>query len=93
MSFRSSKSFTGKSEDRKQIFFKGRKTSITTMNNEIECRHKDIEEIKERLEMITNFLKEDYELSDELKEQIEEARNAPDSEFIDHDELMKELLK
>lgn len=66
---------------------------MNTMDNEIKCMHKDIEEIKEKLEMITNLLKEDYELSDEFKEQIKEAKNAPDSEFIDHDEVMKELLQ
>ncbi|MBI1971171.1 hypothetical protein HYS47_05460 [Candidatus Woesearchaeota archaeon] len=51
----------------------------------------DIEEIKIQLHKITNLLEKELELSDETKKELKEARKQPLSEYISHDEVMKEF--
>ena len=55
--------------------------------------HKDIEEIKKALDFIRNILAEDYELSESAKKQLEVASKTPISEYIDHEEVKKKLLR
>ena len=43
---------------------------------------KDIEELKE-------YMREDFELADDVKKDIEESRKRPDSKFVKHDDVMK----
>ena len=63
------------------------------MQAEIKHMHKDIEEIKKNLDFIKNILAEEYELSDSAKEQLKIASNTPVSEYIDHAEAKKRLLR
>lgn len=49
--------------------------------------------LKKDVEFIKNAIAEDYELSDEAKRQLEEARKTPLSEYISHEEIEKEFLK
>lgn len=63
------------------------------MATEVECMHKDIEDIKRSVDFIKNILVEDFELSDEAKKQLEVANKTPISEYIDHEEVKKQLLR
>jgi len=63
------------------------------MESEIKHMHKDIEEIKSGINFIKNILAEDYELSEDAKKQLELADKTPVSEYIDHEEVKKQLLK
>jgi len=63
------------------------------MVTEIECMHKDIEDIKRSVSFIKNILVEDYELSDETKKKLKSASKTPISEYIDHEEVKKQLLQ
>jgi hypothetical protein len=63
------------------------------MASEIECIHKDIEFIKRDLNFIKNILAEDFELSDEARKQLKIAEKTPVSEYIDHEDVKKQLLE
>ena len=63
------------------------------METSIEHLHKDIVEIKKSLELIRHIIEEDYELSDETKKELEEARKTPRSKYIDHEIIKKKFLK
>ena len=63
------------------------------METEIKHIHKDIEQIKKNLDFIKNILVEDYELSDMAKKQLRAAIKTPISEYIDHKEVKKRLLR
>jgi uncharacterized coiled-coil DUF342 family protein len=43
---------------------------------------KDIEEVKE-------YMREDFQLADDVRGEIEESRRRPDSKFVKHDDVMK----
>ncbi len=57
----------------------------------LEHLHKDIEEMKSDLALIKNILYEEYELSEQGKKDLEEARKTPRSEFIGLEEARKRL--
>ena len=61
-------------------------TSVTLeqINKNIIGLKNDIEEIKE-------YMREDYELADDLKKEIEEAKKTPRSKFIKHEEVVKKF--
>ncbi|MBU0629279.1 MAG: hypothetical protein KKC75_08895 [Nanoarchaeota archaeon] len=63
------------------------------MASDIECMHKDIEDIKRSITFIQNILEEDYELSEESKQQLKLARKTPISEYLDHKEVKRQLLR
>ncbi len=63
------------------------------MNEEIKHIHKDLEEIRQRLSLIQYMLSEEMELSDWAKKELKMARKAPKSDYIDHDEVKRRLLK
>ena len=62
---------------------------------ETETKHirEDIEEIKKSLDFIKNILAEDYDLSESAKNQLNVASKTPISEYIDHNEVKKRLLR
>ncbi len=47
----------------------------------------ELKEIKSDLDYIKDVLSEDYELSDEAKKALKEARETPESEYADLDDL------
>lgn len=53
--------------------------------------HKDLLEIKVELKRISSMIEEDFELSDEAKKELAEARKESLSEYIDHEDVAKEL--
>ncbi len=57
----------------------------------LEKLDKDIKEIKLELNRISHLLKEDFELSKEVKEELKKAREEPLSEYVDHKEVLKEF--
>ena len=63
------------------------------METEIKHIHKDIEEIKKSLDFIKNILTEDSELSEVAKIELKEAKKTPISEYIDHEEVKRRLLR
>ena len=63
------------------------------MEPELKHMHEDIEEIKKNLDLIKNILAENYELSESAKEQLSIADKTPISEYIDHNEVKKRLLR
>jgi len=63
------------------------------MNQELKHLHEDIEQIKKNLDFIKNILAEDYKLSSSTKKQLKIAEKTPISEYIDHKEVKKILLR
>ena len=53
----------------------------------IEHLHKDIVYLKRDIELIKHILEEDYELSEKVKKALARARETPESEYVDLDEL------
>ncbi len=52
---------------------------------------KDINEVKIQLNKITHILTEDFELSESAKKALESARKEPLSDYVDHEEVLKEF--
>ena len=63
------------------------------MKSELKHMHDDIEQLKRSLDFIKNLLAENYELSDYAKKQLKIAAKTPISEYIDHAEVKKRLLR
>lgn len=59
--------------------------TVETLHHEIAGLHNDIQLIK-------NILLEEYEFSEETLMKLEKARNVPDSELIDHEEVKKRFF-
>ena len=57
----------------------------------LEQVNKNIIDLKKDIEDIKEYLRENYELSDDVKKEIEEAKNTPRSKFIRLEELKKRL--
>ena len=57
----------------------------------LEKMNEDIQEIKVVLHRLTHIVEEDFELSESTKKELEEARKEPLSEYIDHEEVLKEF--
>jgi hypothetical protein len=53
------------------------------MGTSIERIHDEISELRKDMEFIKHILSEDYELSDEARKQLSEARKTPESEYVD----------
>lgn len=53
----------------------------------IEHLHKDMVYLKRDIELIKHILEEDYELSGKVKKALARARETPESEYVDLDEL------
>ncbi len=53
----------------------------------IERLHEDIVRLREEVKLIRHILEEDYELSEKTRRELEKARETPESEYVDLDEL------
>ncbi|MFW5991204.1 MAG: hypothetical protein ACOCQX_03160 [Candidatus Nanoarchaeia archaeon] len=53
------------------------------MATEIKQLQKEIQDMRNDIEQIKDMLKEDYELSDYAKRQLKEARETPESDYVD----------
>lgn len=59
----------------------------------IEHMHQDLEELKTDMAVIKHILSEEGKLNSSAKKALAEARAAPDSEYISHEELKKRIAK
>ena len=66
--------------------------TLTQINKNILTLNKEVEEMKEKLDEISGYLREDYELAHDLKSQIGQSIKRPKSEFISHDVVKKRFL-
>ena len=57
----------------------------------LEQINKNLMDLKKDVEELKGYIREDYELDDNVKKEIEEAKNTPRSEFIKLEELKKRL--
>ena len=53
------------------------------MATTIDALHQELADIKKDVEFIKHILSEDFELSNEAKQALQEARETPASEYID----------
>ncbi len=58
----------------------------------VEIIYEELKEIKTDIERIKMMLEEDYELSDEAKKELEEARKTPHSKYISQKDVEKRFL-
>ena len=63
------------------------------MNEEIKHIHKDLEEIRQRLSLIQHILSENMELSEWAKKELKQARKAPKSDYLSHEDVKRRFLK
>ena len=57
----------------------------------LEKLNADIQEIKIVLHRLAHVVEEDFVLSPEAEKELKEARSAPLSEYVDHEEVLKEF--
>ena len=57
----------------------------------LEQIHQDIIGLKKEMKYLKALIKEDFELSDSAKKELEEARGEPLSSYVDHKEVLKEF--
>ena len=55
----------------------------------LEKINKDIQEIKIELHTLSHILHEDFELSESVKKELQQARKESLSTYIDHEEVLK----
>ena len=60
--------------------------TLEKINENINNLRLDVMELKARID-------EEYELSNEAKKELEEARNTMKNEFVSHDEIMKKYFQ
>lgn len=53
----------------------------------IEHLHRDIVGLRREVELIKHMLEENYELSEETKKMLAEARKTPESEYVNLDDI------
>lgn len=53
--------------------------------------NKNVIKLQKELDEIRNLLHEDFELADDVKEEIEKSKKRHTSEFVNHEEIMKEF--
>ena len=56
----------------------------------LEDLHKELLGLKKELKRLSLILEEDFELSDEAKKELSEARKEPLTSYVDHEEVLKE---
>ncbi len=54
--------------------------------------HQDLKAMKRDIELIKHILEEEYELSDEAKNELAKARATPGEKYIKHEKIAKEFL-
>ena len=57
----------------------------------LETVNKNVLKLIVEVDVLKHFIQEDFELDNEVKEEIETSRKRPRSEFISHEEIMKEF--
>ena len=57
----------------------------------LENLNKNVEEMKNDIALIKNILIEEYQISEQARKDLEEARKTPLSDSISHKELKKQL--
>ena len=57
------------------------------MATTIDALHQELADIKKDVEFIKHILSEDFELSNEAKQALKEARETPASEYIDLEDV------
>lgn len=55
----------------------------------LEQMNENILELKKEIKELKEYIHEDFELADDVKEDIEDSRKRLDSEFVPHEEVMK----
>ncbi|MEK6984462.1 MAG: hypothetical protein AABX33_07855 [Nanoarchaeota archaeon] len=55
--------------------------------------HEELKDLQKDMKFIKHALAEDFELSNEAKRQLEEARKTPRSEYISQEDMEKEFLQ
>lgn len=53
--------------------------------------HEDLVEIKRELKHLKTIVEEDYELADDVAQEIDESKKHSDEEMISHEEMRKEF--
>ncbi len=53
--------------------------------------HQDLVELKKEMEKMKLLLEEDFELADDVVEEIEESRSRDTNEFISHEKMREEF--
>ncbi len=59
----------------------------------VQHMHEDLEELKRDLAVIKHVLSEEGKLTPHAQKLLREARETPDSEYIDHQDLKKRILQ
>jgi hypothetical protein len=59
----------------------------------IENIHEDLLGLKRDIAQIKHILSENYELSDEAKTMLKEARKTPTSKYVNHETIMKKFVR
>ena len=54
--------------------------------------YEDLQEIKVEIKKLTAIVEEDFELAEEVKRELVQARKEKLSQYIDHKEVLKEFL-
>lgn len=61
------------------------------MEMTIEKIHEDLVEIKSELSRLRAIVEEDYELADDVTEEIEKSKNRSEEEMVSHEEMKQEF--
>jgi len=64
---------------------------METQTINLEKIYKELMILKSEMENMKAIINEDFELSDDVLEEIEESRNREESEFISNEEMRKEF--
>ena len=54
--------------------------------------HRELQELQKDLSFVKSVIAEDYELSDEAKKELAEARRTPKEKYISEEHMVKEFL-
>jgi len=57
----------------------------------LETIHKDLKNLQKDMKLIKHAIAEDFELSDEAKNELEKARKTPREEYVSQEEIEKEF--
>ena len=63
------------------------------MNTDIKHMHEDLEMLKKDIAVIKHVLLQEHKLTPKAMKELEKARKTPQSKYISHEELRKQLLK
>lgn len=55
--------------------------------------HEDLRNLQKDVQFIKHAIAEDFELSNEVRKELEEARKTPRAEYINQENMEKEFLR